>query len=334
MSTTLWDTNGSEVLKALAAERRSSGAVASGLALTLIVVVDEKGVPAAEEAATTAAAAHPCRLIVVVRRKLDAEDRLDAEVAVGGRLGATQSVVLRMWGRLTLHAESVVLPLLAPDAPVFTWWVGEPPDRIAFDPLGVFSDRRVTDCAATADAVGCLRTRADDFAPGDTDLTWTRTTPWRSLLASAYDPAPGCARPAATGGRVVAESGNPSAALLAGWLSHRFGIDVPVEESKGPGVTHVELDLEDGSSICLTRPDGRVATMTRTGQPDRTLPLPRRELGELMTEELRRLDHDAVYAEALAAATGVTDDLSTRSPVRTHIWRDPAEQAAAEAAPV
>src|SRR3954464_15029358 len=117
MSTTLWDTTGTDVLKALAAERRSSGAVASGLALTLIVVADEKAVPEAEEAAMTAAAAHPCRLIVVVRRKLDSDDRLDAEVAVGGRLGATESIVLRMWGRLTLHAESVVLPLLAPDAP-------------------------------------------------------------------------------------------------------------------------------------------------------------------------------------------------------------------------
>ena len=36
---------------------------------------------------------------------------------------------MRMYGRLTLHAESVVLPLLASDAPVVTWWHGEPPGQ-------------------------------------------------------------------------------------------------------------------------------------------------------------------------------------------------------------
>ena len=52
---------------------------------------------------------------------------------------------MRMYGRLALHAESVVLPLLAPDVPVVTWWHGAPPDRIATDPLGVLADRRITD---------------------------------------------------------------------------------------------------------------------------------------------------------------------------------------------
>ncbi|HVB27948.1 MAG TPA: glucose-6-phosphate dehydrogenase assembly protein OpcA, partial [Mycobacteriales bacterium] len=124
---TLWDTTGTEVLSVLAAERRSAGAVAAGLALTLIAVVEEKSVAVAEQAATVAAQAHPCRLLVVVRRQLDVADRLDAEITVGGRQGPTEAVVLRMYGRLTLHAESVVLPLLAPDAPVVTWWHGPPP---------------------------------------------------------------------------------------------------------------------------------------------------------------------------------------------------------------
>src|SRR4051812_32291248 len=216
MTTTLWDTTGTDVVHALIAERRASGAVASGLALSLIVVVDEKGVSQAEEAATTAAAAHPCRLLIVVRRKLEADDRLDAEVSIGGRLGPTEAVVMRMHGRLTLHAESVVLPLLAPDAPVVTWWVGEPPDQIAYDPLGVFAGRRVTDTATTSDPLAALHQRAVDFAPGDTDLAWTRTTPWRSLLASAFDATEGGAPLPVTAARVDADRGNPSAALLGG----------------------------------------------------------------------------------------------------------------------
>ena len=42
----------------------------------------------------------------------------------------------------------------------------------------------------------------------------------------------------------------------------------------------------------------------RTGQHDRHLPLVRRPLGEELAEELRRLDADQVYAEALGATPG------------------------------
>ena len=170
--TTLWDTTGTAVVKVLAAERRTGGAVTSGIALTLVVVVDERDVAEAEEAATIAASKHPMRLLMVIRRQIDAPvPRLDAEVLLGGRLGPGEAVVLRMYGRLALHAESVTLPLLAPDAPVVTWWNGAPPDRISYDPLGVFADRRITDVARADDRVGALRQRAVDFAPGDTDLS-------------------------------------------------------------------------------------------------------------------------------------------------------------------
>ena len=123
--TTLWDTTGTAVVKALAAERRTGGAVTSGLALTLVVVADEKDVAEAEQAATIAASKHPMRLLMVIRRQIDAPvPRLDAEVLIGGRLGPGEAVLMRMYGRLALHAESVTLPLLAPDAPVVTWWHG------------------------------------------------------------------------------------------------------------------------------------------------------------------------------------------------------------------
>jgi glucose-6-phosphate dehydrogenase assembly protein OpcA len=74
----------------------------------------------------------------------------------------------------------------------------------------------------------------------------------------------------------------------------------------------------------LSRTDGRTAVMSRTGQPDRALPLPRRELGDLLAEELRRLDADETYAESLGSATG-TSGLVDRPATRTHVWQDPAE---------
>ncbi len=321
--TTLWDTTGTAVVKALAAERRLAGAVSSGLALTLVVVVDEKRVAEAEAAATRAAAQHPCRLLVVVRRRPDApEPRLDAEVLIGGRLGPGEAVVMRMYGRLALHAESVVLPLLAPDAPVVTWWYGEPPQLIAHDPLGVFADRRITDSSLGADPLAALRQRAVDYASGDTDLTWTRTTLWRALCASAFDSAEG--PPSQV--RVAGEAGDVSRELLAGWLSSRLGMPVSIDDSPGPGVSEVEFTL-DGTQIRLARGDGRTAVLSHTGQPDRTLPLPRRELGDLLAEELQRLDADETYAEALAVVTGARD-ITDRPANRTHVWVDPAESSA------
>ena len=322
MSRTLWDTTGTEVVRALAAERRASGSVSSGLALTLVVVTDEKRVAAAEQAATRAAAQHPCRLLMVVRRRPDApEPRLDAEVSIGDRLGPGEAVVMRMYGRLALHAESVVLPLLAPDAPVVTWWDGEPPHLVAHDPLGVSAGRRITDCAAAADPLGALAQRAADYVPGDTDLSWARTTLWRGLLAAAFDRVTGAPQ-AAT---VCAEPGSPSAALLAGWLRTRLQVPVELEDHVGSGVQEVGIDVE-GTRLVVSRADGTSATLRRTDQPDRIMPLPRRELGDLLAEELRRLDADEPYAEALAAATGDTSPLSP-PPGRTHIWRDPAQSA-------
>jgi glucose-6-phosphate dehydrogenase assembly protein OpcA len=322
MATTLWDTTGSDVVKALLAERRAAGALASGLALTLVAVVDERRVQEAEQAATIAAAAHPCRLVLIIRHSITADSRLDAEVQIGGRLGSTEAVVMRMYGRLGLHAESVVLPLLAPDAPVVTWWHGPPPKEIATDALGVLANRRITDSSLAPSPMEALGQRAADFVPGDTDLVWTRATPWRALLASALDGVDG----AAVSATVSAAAGNATAALLAGWLSSRLGVASTLDETGGPGITGVQLliRLKDGTDcpIRIERPDGASATFKRGDEDPRVLPLPRRELGDLLAEELRRMDPDPVYADALGAAVGVAINQVPRS--RILVWRDPA----------
>jgi len=322
MSTILWDTNGTEIVRALAAERRAAGALASGLALTLVVVADEKNVDEATTAAIHAAAAHPCRLLVVVRRKVEADDRLDAEVQVGGHMGANELLIMRMYGRLTLHAESVVLPLLASDAPVVTWWHRDTPEQLAYDALAVQASRRVTDVATLPDPLAGLKLRAKDYAPGDTDLTWTRCTPWRALLASGLDDV--TAVPSSA--EVHAEPDNASAALLAGWLMSRLGVKVQRLSSRGPGITAVEVRFGQYDRLRIDRPDGYLATLSRTGMSPRQLPLKRRTLGDLLAEELRRLDADQPYAESLGAITG-EKGLHQRPAKREHIWRDPMQPA-------
>lgn len=329
--TTLWDTTGTAVVKELAAQRRTGGAVLSGVALTLVVVADESRVAEAEEAATHAAEAHPCRLLIVVRRQLDAPaPRLDAEVVLGGRLGPGEAVVMRMYGRLGLHAESVVLPLLAADAPVVTWWHAAPPEQLATDALAVFADRRITDSSISGDPMAALRTRATDYAPGDTDLAWTRATAWRAILASSLDAISGRrGEPVLVeGGRIEGDPANGTAQLLAGWLSSRCGCSIAVESgprTPGPsGVDSVVLRLDQGETVELHADRRGGAVVSQPYRPDATVALPERSLGDLLSEELRRLDTDEPYRDSLEAATGITG-LADRSPTREHVWFDPAE---------
>jgi glucose-6-phosphate dehydrogenase assembly protein OpcA len=322
--TTLWDTTGTAVVKALAAERRSGGSVTSGCALTLVVVMDEQDVASAEEAAAKAAQQHPLRLLMVIRRQIDAPvPRLDAEVTIGGRLGPGEAVVMRMYGRLALHSESVTLPLLAPDAPVVTWWHGAPPDNISYDPLGVFADRRITDCERADDPHQALAQRAEDFVPADTDLAWTRATQWRASLASAFD----TLNTEATGAEVQGRDTDPSSLLLAGWLTSRLGVRVPVTPGRGSGIDGVSVTLADGNALRLHRIGGGNIVLERGGTPDSTVAQPERDLGDLLAEELRHLDADQPYGEALAAAFG--KELGSERRERRHIWRDPMAPAGA-----
>jgi glucose-6-phosphate dehydrogenase assembly protein OpcA len=171
--------------------------------------------------------------------------------------------------------------------------------------------------------MAALNERAREWAPGDTDLAWTRATPWRSLLASALDGIDQEPVSAALG----AEAGNPSAALIAGWLRSRLGVEVVEETTNGPGITSASIQTRsvDGDDyvIRIDRPRGNMATLHRGDEQARSLALPRRGLGDLLAEELRRMDTDLVYAEALGTTTGVWMDTQPRD--RVLVWRDPAK---------
>jgi glucose-6-phosphate dehydrogenase assembly protein OpcA len=113
----------------------------------------------------------------------------------------------------------------------------------------------------------------------------------------------------------------PSARLLAGWLTARLGIDVAVDGTDDEPVSGVDIEFENDKTTRATL-EGSSLVLRREGQQDSYMPFGERPLGELLAEELRRLDHDHIYAEALAAATGISG-LEDRSSVRQHIWHDP-----------
>jgi glucose-6-phosphate dehydrogenase assembly protein OpcA len=249
-------------------------------------------------AADEAGRQHPCRILGVIVRRPAAPSRLDAEIH-SGEAGPSQTVLLRMYGDLGQHAESVVRPLLAADTPVLVWWPGEGPSTPSADPLGVLAQRRVTDAAEAAAPRDVLTVLARGYRQGDTDMAWTRATSWRSLLAATLDQPHGTI----TGGNVAAEKDNPTADLIAAWLTSRLGVPFSRDESGGPGVTEIRFVTSDGD-IVLARGDGRLATLSKPGQPDRRVALHRREAPELLAEELRRLNPDEVYGETLAALAG------------------------------
>ena len=296
----LTDTSTHAVRDALTRARDQMGGPTTGMVLNLIIMTDESAQYDAVRAATQAGREHPCRVLGVIARDPDAESRLDAEIRTGeGAPG--QTVLLRMYGPMGLHADSVVTPLLVPDTPVVTWWPRNGPATPSGDPLGLLAQRRVTDAATAPDPAEALVALAVGYRPGDTDLSWTRATAWRSLLAATLDQPHG----EITGGSVSAEPRNPSADLIAAWLSGRLGAPFTRDVSAGPGITEVRFTTTDGD-ITITRPDGRTATLSRPDQPDRRVALHRRDTTELLAEELRRLNPDELYGEALTRFAAVT----------------------------
>lgn len=289
------DTTTNAVNKRITSLREEGGAITLGRVLTLVVAPDSEAIlEDAIEAAVGASREHPCRIIVVVPIDRSApEARLDGQLRVGGDAGAGEVVVLKTAGPLADHASSVVLPFLLPDTPVVAWWPGTAPAVPAQDPLGRLAIRRITDATGAADPLASLRSRLQSYAKGDTDLAWSRITYWRALLASALEQPP---YESVTGAVVSGLADEPALDILAGWLASR--IDGTVIRKVGD--LTVEL-IQPSQMITLSRPqDGSTATLSRTGRPDAQLPLARRETRECLAEDLRRLDADEVYHEALA----------------------------------
>lgn len=294
MSTELTDTNSAAIAAELLTARRKAGSPAMGMVLTLIVDTDEEGSEEALGAARAASTEHPARVLGVIRGRATGTSRVDAEINIGHHAPG-ESILIRLTGEVTRHAESVVLPLLLPDSPVVIWWPRRAPDDPAADPLGALAQRRITDCASVPRGrQAALEQQCAVFSKGNTDLAWTRLTGWRALLAASLDEYD----TKVTAAEITAERVSPSAELLRGWLTDRLRVPVQRKVSRGPGITSVQLATRAGD-ITIARPDGRLAMLSSPEQPDRPVALKRRPVAELLAEELRRLDNDDIYEDTV-----------------------------------
>lgn len=300
MAIELSNTSASAIASALLTERRKAGSPSMGMVMTFLVVTDEGDHYDALKIARAVSREHPSRILGIIRRSARGTANLDAELTIGG---SGEVVLLRMSGELIKHAESVVMPLLLPDSPVVVWWPRKAPEDPAADPLGKLAIRRITDAAALdRGRQQAMLQQCRSYAAGNTDLSWTRLTPWRALLAAALDQYPARIRR----GIVEAERANPSADLLVAWLTECLGVAIERTTSKGPGITAVTLET-GGGPIEIARPDGLLAEFTIPNAPNRPVALKRRDTAELLAEELRRLDPDDIYALAVRRVCKLAD---------------------------
>ncbi len=289
----LTETNSAGIAAEFLRARKRAGSPAMGMVMTLVIVVDEDSAEEAMAAARDASKEHPARVLGVILGDARGHPVVNAQVGTGSGWSG-ETALIRLRGEVVKHPESVVLPLLLPDSPVAVWWPTDAPADPAEDALGKLAQRRITDSAAATRArTKAIHRQCDSYSPGNTDLAWTRITPWRALLAAALDQHPEKVSSAS----VSAERISPSADLLVAWLTDRLRIDVARHGSEGPGLTEVVLATRSGD-ITISRADGKLASFSSPGQPDRPVALKRRDLPALLAEELRRLDEDETYASA------------------------------------
>src|SRR5699024_12096235 len=113
----------------------------------------------------------------------------------------------------TQDVDTLVTPLLLPDAPIVVWWPGETPEALDAGLLGKLSQRRISDVLTCEEPIPRLHQLARTYSPGDTDLSWARTTLWRGLTASTLD----IARSAPQAGTVYGNSTHPPVCPSAAW---------------------------------------------------------------------------------------------------------------------
>ena len=276
------------------------GEAALGRVLTLLISTNEASLEHDLEVANSASREHPCRVIAIApnSRKMDADTDdgqphtfLDAEVRFGSDAGAGEIIVLRPLGGLVYHADTLVIPLLVPDAPVVAWWPNEAPANLSTDLLGSMARSRITDAMHSSNPRRTMDDLRRNWSSKNVDMSWTRLTVWRAMLASMLDQPP----------HLPGKKDYLPMDLLAAWLRLRLNVPVVVEDDpNATAVTGVYLSRSDGV-MSLERPstDDGIAVLNVPGQSPQTISVPARTLEECLSEELGRLYPDEIYAEVV-----------------------------------
>jgi glucose-6-phosphate dehydrogenase assembly protein OpcA len=131
--------------------------------------------------------------VVVINAQPGEKPGLDAWVSTycrdaDRRRVCGEVITLAVRGSLRDEVHSTVTALLAPDLPVYLWWMELPDkDDHLFKHLAGEADRVLVDSDSSTDPAKGLREIAALDVGLLGDLNWARLTPWRSLLAQLWD---------------------------------------------------------------------------------------------------------------------------------------------------
>ncbi|MDF7665857.1 glucose-6-phosphate dehydrogenase assembly protein OpcA [Bifidobacterium sp. ESL0745] len=313
------DTQTNAIARKIEELHQERGEAGNDRVLTLIISTDESELENALKIANSAGREHPCRVIAIVpntretacpvpkpgEEKPEAcididpgedETDLDAQVRFGADAGAGEVIILRPRRGLCQHTDTLVMPLLVPDAPVVTWWPTNPPANPSKDLLGAMAGIRITDALRSDDPDKTFDTLRANWEPRDVDFSWTRVTIWRAMIATTLDQPPHLPIESV---KVCGQPDYLPLKLLAAWLELK--LNAPVELGYVTGteaITGVYLKRSDGV-ISLERPDLREAVISQPGQAPQSVAMPLRTLEDCLSEELRRTDPDEVYADVI-----------------------------------
>jgi glucose-6-phosphate dehydrogenase assembly protein OpcA len=236
-----------DVVRALCQLREESAHEAEGPDLRTSVMTHLAWVPSEwEEVAVETLAGlgerHPSRGILLFPDP-DGENGIDAKVSMLAfplreqrRHIAAEVVELRLRGRSSRAAASIVNPLLVPGLPVFLRWRGRPPfGETEADQLVDVCDRLIYDSNEWPD-VPQAYTELPFDRTACSDIAWRRTEPWRGELARLW---PGIDEAR----RLHVQGPIAEASLLAGWLRSR--LDREVELAHVDGVELAEIEVDD-----------------------------------------------------------------------------------------
>jgi glucose-6-phosphate dehydrogenase assembly protein OpcA len=237
-----------DVVRALCQLREESAHEAEGPDLRTSVMTHLAWVPSKwEEVAVETLAGlgerHPSRGILLFPDP-DGEDGIDAKVSMLAfplreqrRHIAAEVVELRLRGKSSRAAASIVNPLLVPGLPVFLRWRGRPPfGETEADQLIDVCDRLIYDSKEWPD-VPQAYTELPFGRTACSDIAWRRTEPWRGVLARLW-PGIGEAR------RLRVQGPIAEASLLVGWLRSRLDREVELAHDDGAELAEIEVDGE------------------------------------------------------------------------------------------
>ena len=187
--------------RSAAAAGSTKSAVTRASALTLLVYADrEEGAREVSNLLADVTRQNPCRAVVMVMDPEGSPPGLMATVsahchmpAQGEKQICSEQITLIARGEMGPELASVVLPLTVSGLPIYLWWRAESfdvPDY--FDQILRVVQRVMVDSARFAAAgadVGVLAAWLERHSGriGLSDLNWARTTPWREVVAQAFD---------------------------------------------------------------------------------------------------------------------------------------------------